>query len=149
MWDLVPWPGTEPGPPALETWSLSHWEATPTREVPANEVQAEALTYKVSFVLPCLILYLSFCFLVLKVSLFSLSPTMWGLGLTQPGSAMGREKLFSLVCTVFSVTNSLILLGMCWERSICLFPYSFFFFFLFLLQKPYSWITRIHFYDNH
>ena len=23
-WDLVPWPGIEPGPPALGTWSLSH-----------------------------------------------------------------------------------------------------------------------------
>ena len=25
MWDLVPWPGTEPGPPALGAWNLSHW----------------------------------------------------------------------------------------------------------------------------
>ena len=25
MWDLVPWPGIEPGPPALGAWSLSHW----------------------------------------------------------------------------------------------------------------------------
>ena len=24
MWDLVPWPGMEPGPPTLETWSLRH-----------------------------------------------------------------------------------------------------------------------------
>ena len=31
MWDLVLPSGIEPGPPALETWSLSHW--TP-REVP-------------------------------------------------------------------------------------------------------------------
>ena len=31
MWNLVPWPGTEPGPPALEMQSLSHWT---TREVP-------------------------------------------------------------------------------------------------------------------
>ena len=31
MWDLVPWPGIEPGSPVLETWSLSHWT---TREVP-------------------------------------------------------------------------------------------------------------------
>ena len=30
MWDLVPWPGIEPRPPALETQSLSHWT---TREV--------------------------------------------------------------------------------------------------------------------
>ena len=29
IWDLVPWPGTEPGPPALGVRSLSHW----TREV--------------------------------------------------------------------------------------------------------------------
>ena len=32
MWDLVPWPGIEPGSPALGVWSLSHWI---TREVPA------------------------------------------------------------------------------------------------------------------
>ena len=25
MWDLVPWPEIEPGPLALEAWSLSHW----------------------------------------------------------------------------------------------------------------------------
>ena len=31
MWDLVPWPGIEPEPPALGAWSLSHWT---TREVP-------------------------------------------------------------------------------------------------------------------
>ena len=31
MWDLVPWPGIEPRPPALEAQSLSHWT---TREVP-------------------------------------------------------------------------------------------------------------------
>ena len=31
MWDLVPWPGIEHGPPALGAWSLSHW---PTREPP-------------------------------------------------------------------------------------------------------------------
>ena len=30
MWDLVPWPGMEPRPPALNTQSLSHWI---TREV--------------------------------------------------------------------------------------------------------------------
>ena len=32
MWDLVPWPGIRPRPPALAAWSLiSHWT---TREVP-------------------------------------------------------------------------------------------------------------------
>ena len=31
IWDLVPWPGTEPRHPALGAWSLTHWA---TREVP-------------------------------------------------------------------------------------------------------------------
>ena len=31
MWDLVPWLGIEPRPPALGAWSLTHWI---TREVP-------------------------------------------------------------------------------------------------------------------
>ena len=31
MWDLVPWPGMEPKPPALGAQSLSYWT---TREVP-------------------------------------------------------------------------------------------------------------------
>ena len=31
MWDLVPGPEIEPGPPALAAWSLTHWT---TREVP-------------------------------------------------------------------------------------------------------------------
>ena len=30
MWDLVPWPGIEPGPPALGAQSLSHWTARET-----------------------------------------------------------------------------------------------------------------------
>ena len=25
MWDLVPWPGVKPWPPALAAWSLGHW----------------------------------------------------------------------------------------------------------------------------
>ena len=32
IWDLVPWPWIESGPPALGAWSLSHWT---TREFPA------------------------------------------------------------------------------------------------------------------
>ena len=32
-WDLVPWPGIEPGRPALGAQSLSHWT---TREVPLS-----------------------------------------------------------------------------------------------------------------
>ena len=31
MWDIVPWPGIEPGPAVLGKWSPSHWT---TREVP-------------------------------------------------------------------------------------------------------------------
>ena len=31
MWNLVPWPGIESGPPALGAWSLSHWN---TKGVP-------------------------------------------------------------------------------------------------------------------
>ena len=31
MWDLVPWPETQFGPPALGAWSFSHWT---TRAVP-------------------------------------------------------------------------------------------------------------------
>ena len=30
MWDLVPWPGTEPWPPAYTMWKLNHWV---TREI--------------------------------------------------------------------------------------------------------------------
>ena len=33
MWDLVPGPGIEPGPPAVGARSLTRWT---TREVPAN-----------------------------------------------------------------------------------------------------------------
>ena len=33
MWDLVPWPGMEPGPPALGARSLNHWT---TSEVPGS-----------------------------------------------------------------------------------------------------------------
>ena len=39
MWDLVPWPGIEPGPPALGAWSLSHWT---TREVLGAFTSAQA-----------------------------------------------------------------------------------------------------------
>ena len=33
MWTLVPWPGIEPGPPALEAQNPNHWI---TREVPCS-----------------------------------------------------------------------------------------------------------------
>ena len=35
MWDLVPWPGIEPGPPALGVWSLNHRAA---REAPIKKL---------------------------------------------------------------------------------------------------------------
>ena len=33
MWDLVPWPGIEPGPRALGVQSLSHWTTREVRHV--------------------------------------------------------------------------------------------------------------------
>ena len=33
MWDLSPWPGIKPRPPALGAWGLSHWT---TRDVPSQ-----------------------------------------------------------------------------------------------------------------
>ena len=35
VWDLVPWPGVEPGPPALGAQSVTHWT---TREVPQYNI---------------------------------------------------------------------------------------------------------------
>ena len=46
MWDLVPWPGIEPGPPALGAQSLSHWT---TREVPLTLLIEAQLTFNISF----------------------------------------------------------------------------------------------------
>ena len=46
MWDLVPWPGITPRPPALEARSLSHW--TP-REVPSKSLSIFAHKFSVSF----------------------------------------------------------------------------------------------------
>ena len=34
MWDLVPWPGTKSGPPALGVWNLSHWFSSVTQSCP-------------------------------------------------------------------------------------------------------------------
>ena len=41
MWDLAPWPGIEPRPPALAAWSLSHWI---TREVPVMRFKEEIVS---------------------------------------------------------------------------------------------------------
>ena len=38
LWDLVPWRGIKPGPPALRPRSLSHWT---TREVPPTSVSLD------------------------------------------------------------------------------------------------------------
>ena len=35
MWDLVPWPGTEPEPSEFGVWSLSHWTI---KEVPVDGI---------------------------------------------------------------------------------------------------------------
>ena len=43
MWDLVHWPSVEPGPPALEAQSLSHWT---TREVPSFISYESSYTFK-------------------------------------------------------------------------------------------------------
>ena len=43
MWDLVPWAGIEPGPPALGGWGLSHWI---TREVSILNVLYKSLYEK-------------------------------------------------------------------------------------------------------
>ena len=54
LWNLVPWPGIKPGPPALEEWSLGHWT---TREVPVVLIcislmirDAECLLYGYSYI---------------------------------------------------------------------------------------------------
>ena len=52
MWDLVPWPGVKPQPPALGAWSLSHWT---TREVPhlcVFKLTSEEGSQHVSFPIP-------------------------------------------------------------------------------------------------
>ena len=38
IWDLVPWSGIKPGPPALGAWNLSHWTA---KEAPKAEFNPE------------------------------------------------------------------------------------------------------------
>ena len=43
MWDLVPWPDMEPGPPALEAWSLSHWTPEKFQHMPV--ILWELLTF--------------------------------------------------------------------------------------------------------
>ena len=68
MSDLVSWPGTEPVPPALWAWSLSHWT---TREVP---VSLTYLPHSTSFYL----------FFLSKLGPFSTSPLIPLQGLSWP-----------------------------------------------------------------
>ena len=49
MWDLVPWPGIKPGPPALGAQSLTHWT---TREVTPNSLSFSAEGTETPFSLP-------------------------------------------------------------------------------------------------
>ena len=77
MWDLVPWPGIEPGPPELATWSLSHWT---TREVPtttyfcfikSHSFFMDAISsFENSEILRSLFLYYYFYFLICVFSYF-------------------------------------------------------------------------------
>ena len=44
MWVLVPWPGIEPGPPALGAWSHSHWT---TKEIPQYMLLLQGLGHAI------------------------------------------------------------------------------------------------------
>ena len=48
MWDLVPWRGIEPVPPALEAQSLNHWAS---REVPTNAFLKTFKNFRCSYML--------------------------------------------------------------------------------------------------
>ena len=48
MWGLVSWPGIQPSPPALRTWSLSHWttgESPCTLHRPSNALHSKAFHF--------------------------------------------------------------------------------------------------------
>ena len=45
MWDLVPWPGIEPGPPALGMWSLNHWITSTFPALQSLELPASTITW--------------------------------------------------------------------------------------------------------
>ena len=47
MWDLVPWPGIKPGPPALGAQSLSHWTYQGS---PHNFIPSVAEWYSIEYV---------------------------------------------------------------------------------------------------
>ena len=46
MWDLVPRPGIEPGPPALAAQSLNHWTAREVPNVPQISIPTPGLSLK-------------------------------------------------------------------------------------------------------
>ena len=74
MWDLFPWPGIEPGSPALGAWNLSHWT---TREVPSavilQEQYFESAVYEISSVLHIQKVYFYQNILFQELTLFSKS----------------------------------------------------------------------------
>ena len=55
FWILVPQPGIEPMPPALEAWSLNHWT---TREVPEMKIYVKKKT--------CTWMYIEALFIIVK-----------------------------------------------------------------------------------
>ena len=61
MWDLVPWPGIEPGPPALGAWNLSHWT---TREVPIISLNKLFAPFSISSSSGAFIMCILVCLLV-------------------------------------------------------------------------------------
>ena len=76
MWDLIPWPGIEPGSHALRAQSLSHWIS---REVPGREClvrlmkpksklrkESQAPDLQDHWILICLLLMEAFC-VILKI----------------------------------------------------------------------------------
>lgn len=148
MWDLVPWPGIEPGPPALETWSLSHWEATPHQGSPSKwslslgpHLQAVFCTFMSNFIFVILFyFFLKWTFSPCLQQSGALASYSLALLWVDRSSSRWSEQCSMSPTPWFS-------LGCAGNRVSAFFPILFFFG-LFLLQKPYSLITRIHFYDN-
>ena len=74
---LVPWPGMEPAPSALEAWSLNHWTA---REVSQNLL---FVVFLILSILPCVrgylvvvLIYISQRLMILKVSSLAYWPSV-------------------------------------------------------------------------
>ena len=95
MWDLVPWPGIEPGSPALGAQSLSHWT---TREVPMNQFDyfPREFISKTIFTFYC----------HTRVLLGAKAPTSISINMLQflrwKKLKTGERDLKSPICTLFS-----------------------------------------------